>query len=135
MNQKRTYYGFTTVQQRELLFTSWEETGSVTKACQVAHVSRGTYYRWRKRYETSGKAGLVEQESREPHHQPRRKSAAIEQKVIEAHQAHPEWGKARIAQELAKANQWEPEVSLNTVRHILERHGLWTERASKKKGG
>ena len=134
MDKKRTYYGFTTVQQRELLFRTWEETGSVTKACQAAHVSRGTFYRWHARYTENGKEGLAKQESREPHHQPKRKSAEIEQKVIEAHQAHPGWGKARIAQELAKANHWEPEVSLNTVRHILERHGLWPEHGVKKKG-
>lgn len=135
MDKTRTYYGFTTIQQRELLFRIWEETGSVTKACETAHVSRGTFYRWHKRYAGSGKEGLAKQASRKPHHQPGRKSAAIEQKVIEAHQAHPEWGKARIAQELAKANNWEPIVSLNTVRHILERHGLWTQQAAKKKGG
>jgi transposase len=135
MDKKRTYYGFTTMQQRQLLFKTWEETGSVTKACQTAHVSRGTYYQWRKRFAEKGYGGLSEQASREPHHQPQRKSEAIEKKVIQMHQEHPDWGKARIAQELAKANDWEPLVSLNTVRNILERHGLWPKQAEEKKGG
>ena len=34
MDKKRTYYGFTTMQQRQLLFKTWEETGSVTKVCR-----------------------------------------------------------------------------------------------------
>jgi transposase len=134
MSKTRTYFGFTTVQQRRLLFATWEETGSVTKACAVAHVSRGTFYHWRARFAKQGYAGLTQYASREPHRQPRRKSAAVEAQVVEAHQQHPDWGKARIAQELAKANHWEPIVSLNTVRKILERHGLWPAPVVKKKG-
>jgi transposase len=135
MDKQRTYYGFTTVQQRRLLFETWEKTGSVTKACQASHVSRGTFYAWRKRFAEQGYAGLNEQASRKPHRQPRRKSEAIEAKVVQAYQEHPDWGKARIAQELAKANNWVPLVSLNTVRNILERHGLWPEPVKGKKGG
>jgi hypothetical protein len=36
MSPKRTYYGFTTPQQRKLLFETWEATGSVTDACRKA---------------------------------------------------------------------------------------------------
>ena len=135
MDKKRTYYGFTTVQQRRLLFERWEETGSVTKACQAAHVSRGTFYQWQGRFVEKGYAGLNEQASRVPHRQPQRKSDAIEAKVMQAHKDHPDWGKARIAQELAKGNNWEPLVCLNTVRNILERHGLWPKPGEGKKGG
>lgn len=135
MSKKRTYYGNTTLQQRQLMFETYEASGSVTKACEKAHVSCGTFYRWKKRYTEHGYAGLAETASREPHHQPRRKSEAIEQKVLQAYQEHPEWGKARIAQELTKANNWEPLVSLNTVRKILERSGVWPAPAVKKKGG
>jgi transposase len=135
MDKKRTYYGYTTVQQRQLLFETWEGTGSVMKACQEAHVSRGTFYQWRGRFEEKSYAGLVEFASRVPHRQPTRKSDVIEMKVMQAHKEHPDWGKARIAHELAKGNNWEPLVSLNTVRNILERHGLWPKQAEKKKGG
>jgi hypothetical protein len=34
-------------------------------------------------------------------------------------------GKRRIADELAKANNWVPVVSPNTIRRILEEAGLW----------
>jgi hypothetical protein len=38
---------------------------------------------------------------------------------------HPEMGKRRISDEMAKANNWVPLVSPNTVRSILEEAGLW----------
>ena len=38
---------------------------------------------------------------------------------------HPDWGKKRIADELAKANNWVPLVSSNTVKRILKDAGLW----------
>jgi hypothetical protein len=50
-------------------------------------------------------------------------------------QAHPDWGKKRIVQELAKSNNWVPVVSPNTVRRILTEAGLWArvEEEVKKK--
>jgi hypothetical protein len=51
MSPKRTYYGFTTPQQRKLLFETWEATGSVTEACRKARVSRGLFYYWKARFD------------------------------------------------------------------------------------
>jgi hypothetical protein len=61
----------------------------------------------------------------------------IEQKVITARREHPQWGKRRIADELAKANNWVPVVSPNTVRRILKDADLWeaTESDGGEKGG
>jgi hypothetical protein len=38
---------------------------------------------------------------------------------------HANWGKKRIADELAKGNNWVPLVSPNTVKRILKDAGLW----------
>ena len=48
----------------------------------------------------------------------------------------PAWGKRRIADELAKGNNWVPLVSPNTVERILDDAGLWPETAdqAKKRG-
>ncbi len=135
MSQKKTYFGFTTASQRKLLFETWESTGSVTQACQRARVSRGTFYYWKKRFDEMGYAGLEEFESRVAKHL-HSKSEAIQQQVIQLRQAHPEWGKARIAHEMAKGNNWTPLVSPNTVKRILVDAGLWPETNSgEKKGG
>jgi transposase len=126
MSPKRTYFGFSTPQQRKLLFETWEATGNVTKACQAARLSRSLYYYWKARFGRYGYAGLEEFESRVAHRL-RYKSAEIEQRVAEMRRQNPDWGKARIAQEMAKANNWVPIVSPNTVRRILRAAGMWPE--------
>lgn len=132
MSPKRTYFGFSTPQQRKLLFETWESTGSVSTACREARVSRGLFYYWKARFEQYGYAGLEEFESRVAH-KLNYKSAEIEQQVIEMRRQHPDWGKARIAQEMAKANNWVPLVSPNTVKRILQDADLWPESAAARK--
>lgn len=132
MSEKRTYYGYSTAQQRKLLFETWEATGSVTKACQKARVSRGLFYYWKKRFREKGYAGLEAFESRVAH-QLNRKGETLEAQVVKLHSEHPDWGKARIAQELAKANNWVPVAGPNTVRRMLQRKGLWPERPAGEK--
>jgi transposase len=132
MSQKRTYFGFSTRQQRKLLFETWEETGSVTQACRRARVSRGLFYYWKSRFEAEGYAGLEDFESRIAHHL-NYKNEAIQQRVIELRQQNPDWGKTRISQEMAKANNWVPLVSPNTVRRILKEADLWPDSGAGKK--
>ena len=82
MNTKRTYYGYSTYQQRKLLFEIWEKTGAVTQACQKAHVSRRLFYYWKSRFDEKGYAGLEKFDSRAAHH-PNKKDERIEQKVLD----------------------------------------------------
>lgn len=135
MSKKRTYFPPTTEQQRRLLFETWEETGDRKEACRRARVSEGTFYKWKPRYEVHGYAGLKEPKSRAPH-TPYQTPQEVEEQVVEMRQNHPEWGKRRIADELAKGNNWVPLVSPNTVKRVLQDAGLWPEAESgAKKGG
>ena len=135
MTKKRTYFPSTTAQQRRLLFEVWEETGNRQEACRRAHVSQSTFYNWKPRFEAGGYEALDETNSHAPHH-PNVVSQEIEAQVIEMRRAHPERGKRRIADELAKGNNWVPLVSPNTVKRILQDAGLWPEAESAaKKGG
>lgn len=133
MNKKRTYFRPTTAQQRRLLFETWEATGNVVEACRKAHVSRNVFYNWKERFDQKGYAGLETPKShapKEPHKVPRE----VEERVIEMRRKNSEWGKRRIADEIAKANNWVPLVSLNTVRRILQDADLWSEpKGSEKK--
>jgi transposase len=124
MNSKRIHYRYTTAQQRKLLFETWEGTGSVTKACRKAHVGRGTFYYWKPRFDEQGYAGLEAFERRGPK-EAHWTSADVERKVIALRRKQPDWGKKRIADELAKANSWVPLVSPNTVKRILKEVDLW----------
>lgn len=132
MSPKRTYFGFSTPQQRRLLFETWEETGSVTQGCRKARVSRGLFYYWKPRFEKEGYAGLETFESRVAHRL-NYKDEAIEQRVIELRRENPDWGKTRISHEMAKANNWVPIVSPNTVKRILQDANLWPESGSVEK--
>lgn len=136
MDTKRTYYRYTTAPQRRLLFETWEATGEVTEACRKAHVGRGTFYYWKPRFDEQGYTGLEEFEPRGPK-EPSWTPSEVEQRVIALRGEHPDWGKKRLADELAKANNWVPLVSPNTVKRILKEAGLWeaVETEAKKKVG
>lgn len=124
MKTTRTHFRATTASQRRLLFETKEKTGKVAKAGRRAHVSRSTYYYWRSRFEASGFAGLTDCRSSKPHTS-HRVPEAIATQVIAMRRAHLDWGKQRIADEMAKANHWQPVLSPNTVRRILSGAELW----------
>lgn len=135
MTDKRTYFPLTTASQRRLLFETWEATRDVEVACRRAHVGRRTFYYWKERFIAGGYEALEHFASRAPKHPPR-VALQIEQQVLALRQQHPEWGKQRLADELAKAHGWVPLVSPNTVKRILRDAGLWGEQgAAEKKGG
>lgn len=128
----RTHFRLTTAAQRRLLFATWEATGNVAQACQTAHVSQRLFYVWKPRFLAGGYAALDQFASRAPT-RTRRSAPAVEQRVIALRQAHPTWGKVRLANELAKANGWVPLVSPNTVKRILRDADLWPEPAPRQK--
>jgi hypothetical protein len=131
----RTYFPHSTPSQRRLLFETWEATGDVEEACRVAHMGRRTFYYWKPRFLAAGYAGLERFESRAPQ-RPHRTAPAVEERVVALRRAQPDWGRRRLADELAKANGWVPLVSPGTVRRILREAGLWPEPgAPVKRGG
>ena len=126
----RIDYPRTTVSQREVLFKTWEATKDVAKACSKARVSERTFYNWKARFETGGYEALEQFASHAPK-EPNRTPAKIEQEVIEIRRQNGSWGKQRIADELAKKNNWTPVISPNTVRRILQDAQMWSQPESK----
>lgn len=131
---KRIYYPRTTPSQRKRLFQIWEETGNLEQALKEARVSEGTFYRWKPRFEKGGYRALEAFASHAPK-TPKRTAPEIQAQVIELRRTHPKWGKRRISDELAKANNWVALVSPNTVKRILKAAGLWTTPALPAKKG
>jgi transposase len=133
MLKKVTYFPRTTAQQRHLLFATWEATGSVKQACHKARVGKKVFYRWKPRFETGGYDALQVPQSHAPKH-PRKIASDVAQRVIAMKRTHPAWGKRRIADELAKGQNWVRVVSPNTVKRILKEAELWPEpgRSEKK---
>jgi hypothetical protein len=135
MSPQHIYFPRTTAEQRKLLFETWKASQDVTAACRRAHVARGTFYYWQPRFEAGGYAALEHCRSHAAK-EPARTAPDIEQRVIDLRRQNPKWGKRRVADELAKANRWEPLLSPNTVKRILIDAGLWTPlQATAKKGG
>lgn len=135
MTTQHIHFPRTTADQRKFLFETWEANHDVTVSCRQAHVARGTFYYWQPRFETGGYAALEHCQSHAAK-EPARTEPDIEQRVIDLRRQNPRWGKRRIADELAKANRWEPLLSPNTVKRILIDAGLWTPLlATAKKGG
>ena len=124
MDKQRVHYPRTTPSQRKVLFQTWEETGDIATACREARVSEGVFYYWRPRFEVGGYEALEQFASHAPK-EPNRTPVEIEQEVIALRRQNDSWGKQRIADELAKKNNWIPVISPNTVKRILQDAGLW----------
>ncbi len=124
MDNQRVHYPRTTPSQRRKVFEVWEDTGEIATACQKAGVSEGTFYYWRPRFETGGYEAVEQFASHAPK-EPNRTPVEIEQAVIAIRQQNESWGKRRIADELAKKNNWVAVISPNTVKRILQEAGLW----------
>jgi transposase len=117
-------YPRTTASQRKRLFEVWEATGDLPHALKEARVGIATFYYWKPRFLSGGYAALENFASHAPKN-PRRTDEVIEGRVISLRKEHPKWGKRRIADELAKDNNWTPLISPNTVKRILKDAGLW----------
>lgn len=96
------HFPLTTAQQRRLLFETWEASGDVAVACATAHVGRGTFYYWKKRFTQDGYAALDQFASCVPRHT-RRTAAEVEAQVITLRQQQPGWGMQRLADDSRKA--------------------------------
>src|SRR6266851_3651523 len=97
-------------------------TLSMRELCRRFRISAPTGYKWLRRYEREGAAGL-EDGSHRPRQQPRRSSAEVEQLVVKVRSRHPAWGGRKIRKVLERAGQL-PLPSASTVSAILRRHQL-----------
>jgi transposase InsO family protein/transposase len=118
---KKVYYGPTTFQQRQYLMQVYQNTGSVTEACQAAKVSRGTFYRWHPRFEEQGEAGLQHCLSRAPH-RPHRAKEELAQRAIEIKQSRPSLGARSVANRINQEHGYQRVISHETVRRVWKRH-------------
>jgi transposase InsO family protein len=96
---------------------------SFSALCAEYEISRPTGYLWLRRYREQGVQGITEQ-SRKPHHSPRRTNAACEERVVRARQRYPDWGARKLKVVLGREGLHLPR---NTIHHILVRHDLVRE--------
>lgn len=90
---------------------------SLSSLCLRYGVSRRVGYKWLKRYQQAGVAGMQEL-SRRPHHSPSRTSPDKEQKVLQVRDEKG-WGAEKIQYVLEQAGLSLPVI---TIHRILKRH-------------
>src|SRR5437016_3390842 len=81
--------------RRELVVLCQAEGANVALLCQRYGVSRKTAYKWLRRFQQQGEAGLADQ-SRRPHGSPGRTTPEMEQQVLAIRTEHPAWGGRKI---------------------------------------
>ncbi len=125
VGEKRPHYRPTTADQRKLAFAVYQQTASPRKACEAAHIGRGTFNHWLPRFLAGGYAALEQPGSHRPPTFPRQLPDSVLEAVLATKREPSEWGKRRIADELAKAPGSQPLVSASEVRRTLIEAGLW----------
>lgn len=113
----------TTVSEREEFVALARQAGvNLSALSQRFGVSRKTAYKWLKRYEAEGRAGLVDR-PRRPQRSPARTAPEMERRICEARREHPAWGGRKLHHWL-KAQGLVEVPAPSTITGILERHGL-----------
>ena len=102
---------------------------SVTEVCRRHEISRDTFYRWKRRFEAVGIAGLLDR-SRVPITQPKRIDGALEEDICTMRIEHPRWGAHTIHTRMARAGKNPPSES--TIHRALKRNGLVSSDPTKK---
>lgn len=106
----------------EFVLLAAQEQANIRQLCRHFRISPTTAYKWKRRFQAAGAAGLQEH-SRRPHHSPARSSLAIEQAVLELRRQHPVWGGRKLRARLLWLGYLEI-PSASTITAILARHHL-----------
>jgi transposase InsO family protein len=102
----------------------------VTALCRELEISRQTLYKYRRRFEAEGPAGLVER-SRRPLSSPRQVSVETEDAIVRLRkELRPECGAQTIAYQLERGGQVVPSVA--TIHRVLVRRGMVTPQPQKR---
>lgn len=104
----------------KVLRYSQGEPRQVARTCRHFGISRTVYYRWKRRFEAHGEAGLADR-SRTPLHSPRATPPAVVSKILYLRQQY-HFGAGRIADYLKRFHQ--VSIARSSVHRILGKHGM-----------
>lgn len=97
-----------------------ESSRNVAPTCRHFGISRQAFYKWKKRFDAQGTAGLRDR-PRRPHRSPRATPSAVVSKILYLRQTY-HFGPGKIADYLKRFH--EIAVARSSVHRILGRHGL-----------
>jgi transposase InsO family protein len=108
--------------RQEFVVQAVKDGANIRHLCRRYEVTRKTGYKWLRRFQDEGEAGLPDR-SRRPHNSPIRTSDAIEQLVVELREKHPAWGARKLKRRLE--NQGHTGIpAASTINEVLRRHGM-----------
>jgi len=94
---------------------------SFSAVCGEFGISRKTGYKWLKRFNKKGQAGLADR-SRRPHNIKYSTSPEIEKKLVHERKLHPAWGARKLCKRLENSGFFPPPE--RTANRVLARNGL-----------
>jgi len=104
----------------KLLAVARDDRRSVARTCRHFGISRQSFYKWKKRYDADGDAGLCDR-SCAPKRSPRATAKEVVSKVLYLRQTY-HFGPGKIADYLRRFH--ETRIACSTVHQLLRRHGL-----------
>jgi transposase InsO family protein len=93
---------------------------SVAHTCRHFGISRKTFYKWKRRFDASGAAGLCDQ-PRTPKHSPTATATEVVSKILYLRERY-HFGAGRIADYLKRFHQ--VTIARSSVHRILGKHGM-----------
>jgi len=126
-SKRKLYYPVTTSSQRTQLFSLWKSGDTIAEASRKVHVSIGTFYYWKPRFEARGFEALLKPEKSGPKLPANKTSPSITSRILIMKEKNPIWGRQRIADQLMKENDWVAVVSASTVGNILKLGGYQSD--------
>ena len=97
-----------------------EASRNVARTCRHFGLSRKTFYKWKRRHEEHGAAGLADR-SRTPHRSPRATPQEVVSKILYLRQ-HYHFGPGMIADYLHRFHQLS--IAPSSVHRLLGKHGM-----------
>lgn len=104
----------------------------VAEACRRHGISRQTGYKWIRRYEALGVAGL-EDISRAPRSIPHRTPGDLEEAIVQLRERYPTFGPKKLRALLLRRSPAKDWPAASTIGEILERRGLIQPRETRRR--
>lgn len=101
----------------------WAEWASMTELCQTYGVSRKTAYKWCRRFDEAGRAGLTDR-SRRPHTIQTRVTPSMRAAVLETRRRYPDWGARKIRRWLRNRDGRCAWPARSTIHEVCQAAGL-----------
>ena len=116
---------------KKSLIESWEaDEYSLAELCRQRGISRQTAYKWLRRYEEEGEAGLEERD-RTPKSCPHRLNERVVERIVAGRQQHPSWGPRKLLADLERKEPKTAWPSVSTIAEVLKRKGLSVPRKTR----